>query len=71
MQLQEDHPQQYVDTARVTDNKMRPCAVASRPRPLLAPMGAQRPKAVAQRPVPPGCGQEGTRRAEQCLRPWA
>ena len=23
------------------------------------------------RPVPPGCGQEGTRRAEQCLRPWA
>ena len=23
------------------------------------------------RPVPPGCGQDGTRRAEQCLRVYA
>src|SRR5688572_21676340 len=54
MQIQEDRPQHYVDIPTATDNKMRPCAVASRPRPLLAPMGAQWPKAIAQRPVPLG-----------------
>ena len=72
MQFEEESPQPYVDIARAPDKEMRPQAGAFRLRFINLPLGdGRRRGVVARRPVPPGCGQDGPRRAEQCLRPWA
>src|SRR5215471_5853939 len=59
MQVEEESPKQYVDIARAPDKEMRPRAVACRPRGVFLPYRRATAEAVAQRPVPPGCGQDG------------
>ncbi len=53
MQVEEESPKQYIDIARAPDKEMRPGG-RLRAWASLAPMGAQRPKAVARCPFPSG-----------------
>ena len=58
MQVEEESPKQYVDIARAPDKECAPSGrlpTAGRTPATMARNG----KAVAQRPVPPGCGQDG------------